>query len=44
MAKFRSKAETNFEVKLKKAVSDRDWSRVEALFNAYGSYLVLLED
>lgn len=43
MGKFKSKADTSFEIKLEKAIEDRDFYRVNVLFSQYGSYLELID-
>lgn len=41
MAKYKSKADKAFDLRLGTALKKRDWGYVEELFLQYGGYLVL---
>ena len=43
MARYKTKAETNFEKRFADALAERDWSRVEGLLTMFGMYYQLAE-
>jgi hypothetical protein len=44
MARYKSKAEKNFETRFKQALMWRDWRAMEGLLIQYGAYLELVDD
>ena len=43
MARYKSKAEKAFEVKVEAALEARDWTTLETVYHQYGCYLELID-